>query len=141
MTTTSFDVERRTTNAGCANLPRRGAMGRGIVLAVLAALALAVPASAAAAEYDTVPFAAKAADGVVLRGHVYLPKSAPRPLATVLHYSPYFEGYTYGFAGTDEWADDPEIAFLLDAGFAVAAVSVRGTGQSDGCLRFGDRTD
>jgi pimeloyl-ACP methyl ester carboxylesterase len=108
-----------------------------VAFATLALLA----APAAAAEVETVPFETRASDGVALRGHVFLPKQASRPLATVLHYSPYFGGSGYTFANTEQWATDSEIAFLLDAGFAVAAVSVRGTGRSEGCLRFGDRTD
>src|SRR4051794_31771012 len=64
---------------------------RGLVLAARA-LALTATPAAAATEIDTVPFEAKADDGVVLRGHVYLPKGAPRPLATVLELSPYLPG-------------------------------------------------
>jgi putative CocE/NonD family hydrolase len=115
---------------------------RGAGASLVVALVLAVAAGpATAAEIETVPFEAAAADGVVLRGHAYLPKQAPRPLATVLHLSPYFEGPGHEFARTDEWSTHDEIAFLLDAGYAVAAVSMRGTGQSDGCMRFGDETD
>jgi X-Pro dipeptidyl-peptidase len=113
---------------------------RAVLLAALG-LALTAGPAAAATEIDTVPLEAKAADGVVLRGHVYLPKGRPRPLATVLEFSPYFDGPGHLFEGTDQFSGDGEIAFLLDAGFAVAAVSMRGTGQSDGCMRFGDRTD
>lgn len=110
------------------------------LLAVI--LCVLVPASpAAAAEVETVTLDARAADGTVLRGHAYLPKQASRPLGTVLQFSPYFEGPGREFAKTSEVAGDPELAFLLDAGFAVAAVSMRGTGQSDGCLRFGDEVD
>ena len=118
-------------------------MRRRGVRALFACLAaFAIPAAtASAAEYDTLPFEAKADDGVVLRGHVFLPKQAPRPLGTVLHLSPYFEGPGHMFMRTDQLAEDGEIAFLLDAGFAVAAVSMRGTGQSDGCMRFGDERD
>ena len=42
------------------------------MLAWAAALAFSA-APAAAAEVDTVPFEARATDGVVLRGHVFLP--------------------------------------------------------------------
>jgi hypothetical protein len=54
-----------------------------VVLVCPALLAFAA-APAAGAEYDTIPFEAHAADGAALRGHVYLPRGAPRPLATVL---------------------------------------------------------
>jgi putative CocE/NonD family hydrolase len=97
-------------------------------------------APAAAADVETVPFEARAADGKALRGHVFLPAGAPRPLGTVLHLSPYFGGPAYG-EDTEGWVDDADVAVLLDAGFAVAAVSMRGTGRSEGCLRFGDETD
>src|SRR3954469_21184023 len=120
-----------------------GVLGRGTGTALAVALAFAVGAAAPAmaADYDTVPLEAHAADGTVLRGHVYLPKQAARPLGTVLEYSPYFEGVGHEFERTDQFADGDEVAFLLDAGFAFAAVSMRGTGQSDGCMRFGDKTD
>ena len=102
---------------------------------------LVVAASATAAEVETIPFETKAADGTALRGHVSLPTDAPRPLGTVLSFSPYFYGAGAEFEGTDQQYDNEEVAFLLDAGFAYAAVNLRGTGKSDGCMRFGDRTD
>ena len=51
-------------------------LGRGTGTALVVALAFAVGAAApaTAADDDTVPIEAHAADGVVLRGHVYLPK-------------------------------------------------------------------
>ena len=102
-------------------------------LAVLLAVLLAGPASAA--EYETVPFETAAADGIVLRGHAFLPEGRERPLATVLQFSPYFED-------TDEVESSDSVGpLLLDEGFAVSYVSMRGTGRSDGCLRFGDGTD
>ena len=98
-------------------------LGRGLtaLIACVAALAAGGATTARAAEYDLVPIEAKAADGTALRGHAYLPKQAPRPLATVLSYSPYFYGAGAENRGTDELADDPEVSFLLDAGFATTA--------------------
>jgi len=118
-------------------------LGRGLIalVACVAALAAGAATMARAAEYDLVPIEAKAADGTALRGHAYLPKQAPRPLATVLSYSPYFYGAGAENRGTDQLADDPEVSFLLDAGFAYAAVNMRGTGHSEGCMGFGDPTD
>ena len=110
----------------------------GLVCCALVAL-LSSPAQAA--DVEIVPFEAVAADGTALRGHSYLPTGAQAPLATVLQFSPYFSGPGEEFKRTDEQADDSELAFLLDAGFAVVAVSMRGTGESGGCLRFGDPTD
>ncbi|HEX8085561.1 MAG TPA: CocE/NonD family hydrolase [Solirubrobacteraceae bacterium] len=117
-------------------------MGGRTCAAVLAGVALAAGAApASAAEVETLPFEAIADDGATLRGHVFLPKQAPRPLGTVLSFSPYFYGAGAEFEGTDEQADNDEVAFLLDAGFAYAAVNLRGTGHSDGCMRFGDERD
>ena len=91
------------------------------------------------------PFAVEAADGVVLRGHVYLPATR-KPLATVLVWSPYW-GALYGSTGAQEQTvggrrtiAEPWRPFL-DAGFAFAAVSIRGSGASDGCLDWGSTTD
>jgi predicted acyl esterase len=114
-------------------------LGRAAGLALISMALAAAPAQAA--EFETRPFETRAADGTALRGHVFLPAQATRPLATVLHLSPYFGGPGYSFQDTEDWASDGEIAFLLDAGFAVATVSMRGTGRSEGCLRFGDETD
>src|SRR5688500_6298111 len=107
----------------------------GVLAAMLAALAITAPAGAA--EVETIPFETHAADGTALRGHVSVPKDAPRPLATVLGFSPYFYGSGAENEGTDEQADNDEVAFLLDAGFAYAAVNLRGTGRSEGCMGFG----
>src|SRR3954466_5022947 len=114
---------------------------RGLIALLSCVVLLGATTSARAAEYDLVPIEAKAADGIVLRGHAYLPKKAPRPLATVLSYSPYFYGAGAENHGTDELADDSEVSFLLDAGCAYAAVNMRGTGHSEGCMGFGDPTD
>ena len=116
-------------------------VGRGLAVLIACVAVLGAATTARAAEYDLVPIEAKAADGIVLRGHAYLPKQAQRPLGTVLSYSPYFYGAGAENRGTDELADDSEVSFLLDAGFAYAAVNMRGTGHSDGCMGFGDPTD
>src|SRR2546423_6481586 len=116
-------------------------VGRGLTALIACVAVLGTATTARAAQYDLVPIEAKAADGIVLRGHAYEPKQAQRPLGTVLPYSPYFYGPGAENRGTDELADDPEVPFLLDAGFAYAAVNMRGTGHSDGCMGFGDPTD
>lgn len=87
------------------------------------------------------PFNVTADDGTVLRGHVYIAHDAPQPAAVVLVLSPYW-GTRPGVTRClliDE-ATDP----VVGRGFAFAAMSVRGTGESDGCLQFGsglDRSD
>ena len=107
--------------------------------AVLAAVVLGVGAAAApAAEVETLPFEAKADDGTTLRGHVHLPKGAPWPLAVVLHHSPYLGGVDNH---SEEFASNQDAAMLLDAGYAVAATNMRGTGRSEGCMRFGDEVE
>jgi uncharacterized protein len=114
---------------------------------MLVALCLAAAAAPApAAEFETLPFEATAEDGTVLRGHVFLPKQAPRPLATILQHSPYFGQPDAAFGNpqgvpTEEWGASSEAEPFLDAGYALAAVNMRGTGRSDGCMRFGDEVD
>jgi putative CocE/NonD family hydrolase len=83
-------------------------------------------------------------DGTVLRGHVYLPDTPPgERVGTVLVSSPY-----WGTAGraTDELANaDGTLVsrwdWFLAEGFAFAAVSLRGTGDSGGCVTFGGLPD
>lgn len=105
-------------------------------LAVVAALLL--PASAGAVRIEA--FQTQTAEGTVLRGHVHLP-DGPGPFATVLNFSPYWNGPAY--LGSDQ-PGAPAAAgadFLLDAGFAVALVNMRGTGLSQGCTTFGHRSE
>ena len=113
---------------------------------VAAVALLLVPAGAGAQTYgphkvaEVLPFSVQTADGETLRGHVYLPDK-PGPHATVLEYSPYYDG-------TANEAPNGQMPELLrhftEAGFAVAFVSMRGTGASGGCLPLGgfeDRSD
>jgi putative CocE/NonD family hydrolase len=65
-------------------------------------------------------------DGIRLAASLYLPKNAPRPLATVLVFVPYGrrdygEAYDSGL-------------FFARHGYAVVVVDLRGTGDSDGEL-------
>jgi predicted acyl esterase len=96
------------------------------------------------------PFEAKAEDGVTLRGDVYVPKGVG-PFGTVLEFSVYFNGGA-STASADQaievdgrktiaWPssiDDGPLGALLDSGFAVAMVNLRGTGFSDGCQTWFD---
>src|SRR3712207_4368755 len=117
---------------------------RALVLTVPLVLLLASAAAAAPAK-EVVEFQAKGRDGTPLLGHVYLP-DAPRPLATVLELSPYWGGVN---PSTESQRDaqgnlSEELQPFVDAGFAVAFVSMRGSGRSGGCLAYGeapDRTD
>lgn len=85
------------------------------------------------------------AEGATLRGHVYLP-DGDGPFATVLEYSPYFDGQD---SPSDERVQtvDGRLTMtgnhrpLLEAGFAVALVNLRGTGTSDGCVHWGPEID
>lgn len=93
------------------------------------------------------PFEAIAEDGTALRGHVYVPRGAG-PFATVLEFSPYFNGNAasdtadatieVGDRTTIKWASHGPLGVLLDAGFAVAMVNLRGTGASGGCQSWFD---
>jgi predicted acyl esterase len=113
------------------------------VLALLSgAVALAGPAApGASAAVSVHPFAATAADGAVLRGDVYVPDTA-HPVATVLNLSPYWNTAhsPQSYGPSDQQLSMGDGAFagaltkLLDAGFAVALVNMRGSGKSDGCL-------
>ena len=120
--------------------------------AVLAMVALAMPASASAqdapAKYgphkvaESKPFEVMAEGGKILRGHVYLPDK-PGPHATVLELSPYHDTPIGSPSATK--APNGEMTKLFrhftEAGYAVAFVSMRGTGKSDGCLQLGSNVD
>jgi putative CocE/NonD family hydrolase len=80
-----------------------------------------------------------------LQGHVYLP-DAPQPYATILEYSPYFNGHQDPSDGRWEEMDGRRTMTgnhrpLLEAGYAVALVNLRGTGISGGCVQWGTQTD
>ncbi len=91
------------------------------------------------------PVSVTAADGVELSGHVYLP-DGDGPFATVLEYSPYFNSHQ---RATDAHVQDADGGLtmtgnhqpLLEAGFAVALVNLRGTGPSGGCVHWGSQVD
>lgn len=120
----------------------------GRAVAMAAAMAAVAPGGAAAQDatkhkLDRVePITVQADDGARMRGHVYLPDRAG-PLATVLNLSPYHD--RAGSGGTAAKAPNGVMtAFyrpFLEAGYAVAFVSMRGTGKSDGCLQFGGELD
>jgi uncharacterized protein len=124
------------------------AMALAAAMTVTAAMVTAAPGAAApgaAATQDATthkldriePITVQSDDGARLRGHVYLP-DREGPLATVLNLSPYLDG-------TAGRAPDGVMTRLyrpfLEAGYAVAFVSMRGTGRSDGCLQFGGYQD
>ena len=91
------------------------------------------------------PFVTTAADGTVLRGHVYIPTGTGRH-ATVLEMSPYWNT-TYGLSDNQAQQINGQNTMklwlrpFLEAGFAVALVNIRGTGLSDGCMQWGTRVD
>jgi uncharacterized protein len=106
------------------------------VLALVMALAVlpTVPTSAVA-EATSGSYEVTAPDGTVLRGWLFLPEGEP-PFATVLEYTPYIDNN-----GSTASGGPGGLQYLLDAGFAIARVSVRGTGRSAGCLQFGGPID
>lgn len=87
-------------------------------------------------EYDIEPISVTVHDGTELRGHVYLPKDAERPLAPVLNFSPYWNTAARGPSSDPGPLGDFIHEFLQDD-YAVAAINLRGSGISDGCLQFG----
>jgi putative CocE/NonD family hydrolase len=95
---------------------------------------------------DIRQFVATAEDGTKLLGHVYIP-DAPEPLATVLEYSPYHNSQG-GTPSDQQWkmVDGRKTMtggyqLFLDAGYAVALVNLRGTGQSGSCFHWGNAVD
>ncbi len=104
------------------------------ITALSLAIAALLAASAAAATAGQ-PYEVTTADGVTLRGWVHFPEG-PGPYATILEFTPYIDNN-----GDDSSADVGGFDYLLNAGYALARVSVRGTGRSGGCLHFGDRVD
>jgi putative CocE/NonD family hydrolase len=107
-----------------------------VVLFTAATLVTGAVAQAAAA-VGVVPFETRAVDGTALRGHVYFPE-ADTPVATVLQLSPYWN--TVKGPGELQ-ADSDAVRPFVEAGFAVALVNLRGTGESDGCFQWGSRLD
>lgn len=95
---------------------------------------------------EILPFSVLTPDGVVLRGHVYVP-DAPGPLSTILEYSPYFNQVDDPSDGRETTAEDGRRTMsgdhreLLEAGFAVALVNLRGTGTSGNCVHWGAQQD
>lgn len=114
-----------------------------LVLALSVLMAFAGPAgsaTASAAETDgieTLPFEAISKDGTVLRGHVHLP-TGRGSLGTVLSFSPYWNNELI-YGPTEVLGLDA--ATFTDAGFAYAAVNIRGTGLSGGCVQYGTKLD
>lgn len=95
-----------------------------------AALALAASAAAAGQPYEVIT-----PDGVTLRGWIHLP-AAGGPAPTILEFTPYIDNN-----GSNAQNAVGSHQHLIDHGYALARVSVRGTGRSGGCLHFGDEVD
>ncbi|MGH3978568.1 MAG: CocE/NonD family hydrolase [Pseudonocardiaceae bacterium] len=109
-----------------------------LLATVIAAAALVTGATAqASGQVKVMPFETRAADGTALRGDLYLPDT-DAPVATVLELSPYWNT----LKGPGELqADSEAVKPFLEAGFAVALVNLRGTGESGGCFQWGSRVD
>ncbi len=96
---------------------------------------------------DILPFHVTADDGTILRGHVYLP-DGDGPFATVLELSAYWNAVSRYGHSEDQTVEQENRTTLrdwlgkfMDAGFAVALMNFRGTGESDGCFQFAGDTD
>lgn len=100
-------------------------------------------------DFEIRPFSATAPDDVELKGHVYLPEHEEPPYGTVLYWSPYWN--TAGATPSDDppsedGSNESVHAFgglhrLIQEGFAVAAVNMRGSGISEGCFQWGSSVD
>lgn len=90
--------------------------------------AWALPAKGAVEKIDVIEI--PMADGVVLRGRLWLPADpARRPAPVVLEYIPYRTRDAYS-AADDYWGD-----VLASHGIGFARIDLRGSGDSDGLLR------
>lgn len=119
----------------------------------VSSLPLVEAAPTATGEYQSdfkiLPFTATASDGVDLNGHVYLPENHDPPFATVLYWSPYWNtaiATPSDDPPSEDGSNETQHAFggihrLIQEGFAVAAVNLRGTGISEGCFQWGSPVD
>lgn len=94
---------------------------------------------------EVVAFTINGQGATPLQGHVYLP-DAPEPYATILEYSPYHngqndpsDGHWTTIEGRKTMTGNHRL--LLEAGYAVALINLRGTGLSGGCVQWGTQTD
>lgn len=88
------------------------------------------------------PFETISFDETPLRGHVYLP-DGPGPFGTILEFSPYWSTTQGKSEGQEVLVDGrrtmgQHFGKFLDAGFAVALINIRGTGNSEGCNSWFD---
>lgn len=81
-------------------------------------------------------------EGAVLRGAVYVPPG-DAPKATILRFGPYWGDYHAGAALqlTEPKAQRSFLDNATAAGFAVAYVNIRGTGDSSGCFSMSNLQD
>lgn len=91
---------------------------------------------------QALPFETAAPDGTTLRGHVHFRTDVETPVPVVLVMSPYWNNADTASEDAPNHADNgPIIQRLIDEGYAVAAISVRGTGDSQGCFQFGGKIE
>lgn len=118
MSTTRREILAAAAAAGLA-LPSRAAADRA---------GWALPEKGAVERVDIVEIAM--ADGIRLRGRLWLPADAARrPAPVVLEYIPYRTRDAYS-AADDYWGD-----VLAGHGIAFARIDLRGSGDSEGLLR------
>lgn len=100
-------------------------------------------------DFRILPFSTDAHDGVELKGHIYVPEQEDPPFATVLYWSPYWNtaiATPSDHPPSEDGSPETQHAFggihrLIQEGFAVAAVNLRGTGISEGCFQWGSPVD
>jgi predicted acyl esterase len=138
---------REEEGAGRANTPRVTGVRRALLAAVALAVALAPPARAEG--YELSEAYIESTDGVRLHAFVYRPAGAGAPVPVVLTVTPYAgTGSNFVSFGTDPLGEVPLVGSpapgpgrlaerLLDLGYGVVVVSLRGYGGSGGCLDFG----
>lgn len=122
-----------------------------ILLAVVAAVAggLVSPGSVRAAEYTLTEAYIESADGVRLHAFVYQPVPAPARMPVILEVTPYAgTGGNFVSFAINPFGEPPLVGSptpgpgalggrLLERGYALVVVSLRGYGGSGGCLDFG----
>lgn len=153
-TVSTMPGDTSTTGTGPSRRRFLAVVGGGGIQTVLG-VGSSGPFRSSERQYEIRPFSVTSFDGTVLRGHLHLPVDADRPLAPVLNLSPYWNtanrnpsdhpsgrGCEADVTSTGSHVCTPHwLSPLVEQGFAHAAVNLRGTGLSDGCMDHGGPRD